>query len=338
MLIEAKKIKTSRIETAYLAAGSDILPKLMLIHGNTTSSAVYSELMEKLADKFCMVAPDMRCFGESEAVPVDATRGIRDFSDDIDAFAEAIGWEKFSIMGWSLGGGVCMQYAIDHAEKLEKIIMQNPLSPYGFGGTYDVDGKMLEPRGIASGGGCANAELVKALVEGGRDFIAATIDGVFVAPPFQIEASLKEKYIDSVLTTRVGEGMYPGNTNFAESWPGVIAGDSGICNTMAPNYCDLSPLADIKIKPDILWIRGAADVMVSDTSVCDFGFLGQIGAVPGYPGVDVFPAQPMVSQTRYVLDKYAENGGKYTEVVIAGGHGCMLDNETEYIEEVLKFM
>ena len=69
-----------------------------------------------------------------------------------------------------------------------------------------------------------------------------------------------------MLTARVGEGFYPGNSTTCGSWPFVVAGDRGICNTMAPNWCDLSGLADIPNKPPILWIRGEQDLMVSDTS------------------------------------------------------------------------
>lgn len=204
--------------------------------------------MERLEGEFFMVAPDLRCFGGSDTLPVDATRGMRDFSDDIHELVEALGWDTFSILGWSMGGGVAMQYAIDHSERLEAIVLQSPLSPFGFGGTYGVDGKKLEPLGLASGAGCANAQLIAALQTGDRAFIGSVIDSIYVTPSFKIEPALREKFIDSVLTTRVGDGFYPGDSSMCGSWPFVVAGSSGICNTMAPNWCDLSGLADIPNK------------------------------------------------------------------------------------------
>ena len=78
--------------------------------------------------------------------------------------------------------------------------------------------------------------------------------------------------------------------------------------------------------------------MVSDTSMCDLAFLGQLGYVPGWPGAEQCPPQPMLSQTRYVLEKYKANGGSYEEVVIAGGHGPMLDNEDGFVAELLRFL
>ena len=65
--------------------------------------------------------------------------------------------------------------------------------------------------------------------------------------------------------------------------------------------------------------------------------LGKAGVVPGYPGDEVCPPQPMLSQTRFVLEKYKANGGAYHEAVIPGGHGCMLDHEDEFIAELLGF-
>ncbi len=77
--------------------------------------------------------------------------------------------------------------------------------------------------------------------------------------------------------------------------------------------------------------------MVSDTRACDLASLGKAGLVPGYPGEEVCPPQPMLSQTRFVLDRYSANGGSYHEAVIPGGHGCMLDREDEFIYELRSF-
>ena len=92
-------------------------------------------------------------------------------------------------------------------------------------------------------------------------------------------------------------------------------------------------------KPPILWIRGDSDQIVSDTSLFDFGTLGKLGAVPGWPGDAVFPPQPMVSQTRAVLDQYAANGGEYREVVIAdAGHSPHVEQPAAFREAFIAFL
>ncbi len=336
--MEQKKLRTSRLATAYYRAGEQNHEKLLLLHGNVSSSAFYLPLLPELSKRFDVVAPDLRCFGGSDALPVDATRGLRDWSDDIDELVTALGWDSFAFAGWSMGGGVAMQYAIDHGGKLTGLILISPLSPYGFGGTRGAEGEKLQPPGLASGGGCVNPQLIEAISQNKRDFLLQTLNGLYFAPPFRME-DWEDLFLDAMASTKVGEGMYPGDGAPCGVWPNVASGSRGVNNTMSPVYCDLSPIADIPAKPPVLWVRGDRDLIVSDGSMCDFAFLGKIGAVPGWPGDEICPPQPMVSQTRHVLDAYAAKGGKYTEKVLAGaGHGCQLEQPESFIGAVLELL
>lgn len=102
MSLSYHTITTPRLTTAYLSAGTPGKPRLLLLHGNVSSAVFYEHLMERLADDFEMLAPDFRCFGHSSALPIDATRGMRDFSDDIAEFLHAVGWDRFHLFGWSM--------------------------------------------------------------------------------------------------------------------------------------------------------------------------------------------------------------------------------------------
>ena len=329
-----QKLTTGRLTTAYYRAGEGNSKKLLLIHGNVSSGVFYLPLFPALAENFDVVAPDLRCFGDSDALPVDATRCYGDWVDDVAEFVTALGWEKFTIAGWSMGGGVTMQYAIAHPEQLDAVVLINPGSPYGFGGTKGVNGELLDPPGLASGGGCANVQLVQALLSGDRELPRTTLNNVYFKPPFRMDPEWEERFIDEILKTKVGDGMYPGDTRQVAQWPFIASGNKGICNALAPNHGNLEGFADIDPKPPVLWVRGDSDLFVSDTSAGDFGFLGQCGVVPGWPGAEVFPPQPMVSQTRYVLDKYAANGGSYVETVLPGAHGCQLESPEAFVAAV----
>lgn len=108
--------------------------------------------------------------------------------------------------------------------------------------------------------------------------------------------------------------------------PSRRAGPTGINNAISPAFFDVSAFADIEPKPPVTWIRGSEDLIVSDTSMLDLGHLGALGAVPGWPGEQVYPAQPMVTQMRAVLDALRANGGSYAEVVLDGiGHSPHLE-------------
>jgi hypothetical protein len=95
--------------------------------------------------------------------------------------------------------------------------------------------------------------------------------------------------------------------------PGVL----GASNATSPKYAgDIDKIIQSEPKTDILWVRGSHDLAVSDTAASDPGYLGRVGLLPGWPGEEEYPPQPMIGQTRAVLEKYAAAGGSYREVVI----------------------
>ena len=64
-----------------------------------------------------------------------------------------------------------------------------------------------------------------------------------------------------------------------------------------------------------------------------------LGAVPGWPGEDHFPPQPMVTQTRSVLDRYAATGGAYREVVFPDvGHSPHVERPQEFVIALLEHL
>jgi pimeloyl-ACP methyl ester carboxylesterase len=61
--------------------------------------------------------------------------------------------------------------------------------------------------------------------------------------------------------------------------------------------------------------------------------------VPGWPGAEEFPPQPMVTQTRAVLDRYAAAGGAYREVVLPGvGHSPHVERPQEFVVALLEHL
>ncbi|MFO5197605.1 hypothetical protein RCL06_24735, partial [Salmonella enterica subsp. enterica serovar Typhimurium] len=77
------------------------------------------------------------------------------------------------------------------------------------------------------------------------------------------------------------------------NWPNVAPGVWGPANALSPKYTgDVSRLWNINPKPPVLWIRGADDQIVGDNSLFDMGTLGALGAVPGWPGAEIYPPQP----------------------------------------------
>ena len=143
-----------------------------------------------------------------------------------------------------------------------------------------------------------------------------------------------------MLSTAVGDDNYPGDSKPADSWPWFGPGDRGVLNAMAPNHFNVADaLAGAAQKPPIVWVRGDRDVIVSDTSLFDLAYLGSLGAVPDWPGADACPPQPMVGQTRAVLQRYAGGGGSFREVVYDNcGHSPHIERPAEFTAELLQLI
>ncbi|MBZ5708936.1 alpha/beta hydrolase [Nannocystis pusilla] len=345
MPIVQQLVPTSRLRVHTRIAGPAGAPLVVLVHGNVSTGAFFEPLMASLAGRFHVIAPDMRGFGDSEPAPIDATRGVRDFADDLRALLVALDLSSRPavLVGWSAGGGVVMQYAIDHAADVAGLVLENPMSPFGFGGSKGVRGTPYTDDFAGSGGGTANPEFARLIRAGDRGDDNQTsprnvMNAFYFKPPFRVEPALEDAFVAAMLKTRIGDDHYPGDTRTSPNWPGVAPGTRGMNNAISARYTDLSGFARVEPRPPVLWIRGADDQIVSDTSLFDFGFLGKLGAVPGWPGDDVAPPQPMVGQMRAVLDDYAAAGGRYHEEVFAEcGHSPHIEQPERFLTAVQKF-
>ena len=334
--ITPRTITTSRLTTRVLFSGPENGIPVLFVHGNASSATFLEETMLALPSGYRAIAPDQRGYGDADrSKKIDATRGLADLSDDLIALLDYLHIDKVHVIGHSLGGGVIWQLLIDHSLRILSATQVCPVSPYGFSGTKDVDGTPCYPDFAGSGGGVVNPELVRLMGEGERGVenpaAPRTIMNMFYyKPPFR--SAREEDLLSSMLSEHIGPEQYPGDKVPSQNWPMVAPGVWGPINAMSPKYVgDLTRLYRLPNKPNILWVRGSHDQIVSDQSMSDVGFLGSLGAIPGWPGADVFPAQPMISQTRAVLQKYAQSGGKFQEVVIEDtGHTPYLEKPAEF--------
>lgn len=304
---------------------------VVFVHGEVSSSEFWMSSMLDLPSDLRVIAIDLRGFGATEHAPVDATRGLRDFSDDLHATLDTLAVRAPHVVGWSMGGGVIMQYALDH--HVRSLTLQAPVSPYGFGGTRR-DGSRLTGDDAGTGAGAASPDFVQRLTDADTSDDAATsprsmLRTMYFAPDAAV--THEDVYVASMITTSTATGNYPGDIASSPQWPGFAAGKLGVLNAMAPGYFNTAALIDLDDKPPILWVHGSADAVISDASLSDVNHLGQLGVIPDWPGEEVAPAQPMVSQTRDVLAAYAEAGGMVTEALLEGvGHAPHLENPEDF--------
>lgn len=336
--IDTAVIPTRRAATCVRwIPGRERSEPVLLIHGNVASSVFLFPVLRSLPRRFRPIAVDLRGFGGSDPEPVDATRGVRDFSDDVVAVLDALRLDRAHLVGWSLGGAVAMQAAIDVPERVSSMTLIAPVSPYGFGGTVGASGSLLAPDGSGSGAGLVSRSFVAALASGdteSRSGPRSLLRRAYVSAEW--DGTDEEELLAGMLSTVVGPDNYPGDVADSATWPMFAPGRRGVMNAIAPTNLNLAALVDIDPKPPVLWIRGDKDVVICDGSVMDAAVRGRSGAIADYPGPVAAPPQPMLAQTRAVLDDYVRAGGRCREVVIErAGHAPQLENLPRVLEALV---
>jgi pimeloyl-ACP methyl ester carboxylesterase len=336
------KVQAGGITQNVLVWGPEDGRPVLLIHGNCSSAAYWEPFVRfALADgvPWRIVAPDLRGYGETDPAPVDATRALRDFADDVTALLPLVfpAGARPVVAGHSMGGGVAMHLTIAQPELVSGLLLEAPVSPYGFGGTRDVDGTRTTDDFAGTGAGGVNPEFLSRLAAGDRsaDDPASprnVLRTFYVADPDAFGAD-EDAMLDSLLSTVAGPGNYPGDSSPVPSWPTIGPGTRGVLNAMSPKYFSIADeLIALSPKPPVTWMHGTADAIVGDASLFDLAQLGKLGAVPGWPGEDACPPQPMIAQTRRVLERYAAAGGSFTEVELAGcGHSPHIERKAEVL-------
>jgi pimeloyl-ACP methyl ester carboxylesterase len=103
----------------YRSAGSG--PVVVLVHGMAGSSDMWQAVMPTLAEHFTVIAPDLLGHGESAKPRGDYSLG--NFASAVRDLLVALGHERATLVGQSLGGGVVMQFAYQFPERCERLVL-----------------------------------------------------------------------------------------------------------------------------------------------------------------------------------------------------------------------
>src|SRR3954464_5125467 len=96
-------------------------PVIVLIHGITGSSDTWEDVIEPLAERYTVVAPDLLGHGASAKPRGDYSLGA--YASGLRDLLSALGHDKGTIVGQSLGGGVAMQMAYQFPDRCERMVL-----------------------------------------------------------------------------------------------------------------------------------------------------------------------------------------------------------------------
>jgi pimeloyl-ACP methyl ester carboxylesterase len=96
-------------------------PLVLLLHGITSNSEAWREVMPRLAERYTVVAPDMVGHGRSAKPRGDYSLGA--YAAGIRDLLAVLGFERGSVVGHSFGGGIAMQFAYLFPEYVERMAL-----------------------------------------------------------------------------------------------------------------------------------------------------------------------------------------------------------------------
>lgn len=341
--IRTRFVETSRLRTQILEAGSPNRLPVIFLHGNASASTIWEEMMLDLSDEYYCIAPDLRGYGQADRDQfIDAARGVMDWVDDLGALADELNLDRFHLAGHSLGGTVCWGAVAELPGRIETATLMAPGPPFGFGGIHGKEGVPNNADYSGSGAGVVNQAFAKNLRKGVRD------SGDPLFSPREVMNRLfwrdgfaparEEEILTAMMQVHCGENQYPGDYVQSDFWPGVAPGKYGPVNALSPKYNSglAKRLVNVHPKPPVLWIHGNEDQIISDRSLSDPGYQGQLGYRDRWPGSSVYPPQPMKCQIRHVLRLYAKRGGFIREELVErSGHTPFLERP-HYVRSVFK--
>jgi pimeloyl-ACP methyl ester carboxylesterase len=119
---ETENLKHTQLHghrVAYRLEGSG--PLIVLVHGITSSSATWERVVPALAERYTVIAPDLLGHGQSAKPRGDYSLGA--YASGLRDLLVALGHERATFVGHSLGGGVAMQLSYQFPELCERLVL-----------------------------------------------------------------------------------------------------------------------------------------------------------------------------------------------------------------------
>lgn len=112
-------------EVAYAQQGRVALPPLVMLHGWAASHKFWKYSFSAFSPRRRVIAPDMVGFGISEKPDRDYT--LEGLTHWFGRFLDAMKLDRITLVAHSMGGTIALLYAIQHPERVERLVVSNPL-------------------------------------------------------------------------------------------------------------------------------------------------------------------------------------------------------------------
>lgn len=212
---------------------------VILLHGNMSTSKHWDTVMEKMPGEYTTYAIDLRGFGIS-SYNVRAN-SLRDFSEDLKLFVDKLKLDKFSLVGWSTGGGIAMYFAIDYPAYVEKLILVESVGVKGYPifkkdeAFQPIIGEFLKTKEEIENDPVQVVPILNAYKDKNKEFIKAVWDnGIYIFK--KPDQARYDEYLDEILTQRnlVDIDYSLVHFNISHEHNGVVGGSGEVDKIDAP--------------------------------------------------------------------------------------------------------
>ena len=136
----ASRIDTGDVALAVHRAGSG--PPLLLLHGFPQNHRCWAGLAPRFADRFDVIVPDLRGYGDSDAPPDDEAHTAyskRTMAADLVGLLDALGLERAHVLGHDRGARVAYRMALDHATRVDRLGIVEVVPTLDFWEAWDAE-------------------------------------------------------------------------------------------------------------------------------------------------------------------------------------------------------
>jgi pimeloyl-ACP methyl ester carboxylesterase len=127
-------VKAGDLNVYYIEQGQG--EPVLFVHGNWVTNTSWLPVLDLLPAGLRGIAPDMRGRGKTEGP--DSGYTIPELAQDLRAFADALGLDRFHLVAHSLGSAVAMQFALESPERVLSLTVPAPAWVDGMPEAYNM--------------------------------------------------------------------------------------------------------------------------------------------------------------------------------------------------------
>jgi len=115
--VEGDAVDVDGGQLSYESCGSGS-QAIVLLHDGLIDASGFDEMWPILCKNFHVVRYDRRGYGKSPAA-----KGLYSQTDDLAAVIAAAKLERFALVGFSIGGSIALDYALDHPQSVDRLVL-----------------------------------------------------------------------------------------------------------------------------------------------------------------------------------------------------------------------